>query len=58
MRPLLLLAASTLALTTAACGPKTPAARAALDCPLTQGDLSRTPASADGKATSPLRRRQ
>jgi hypothetical protein len=49
MRPLLLLAASSLALTTAACGPKTPAVRTALDCPATQGDLSRTSASADGK---------
>ena len=49
MRPLLLLAASTLALTTAACGPKPPAARATLDCPQSQGDLTRTSASADGK---------
>ena len=46
MRPLLLLAASTLALTTAACAPKVPPARAALDCPATQGDLTRTSASA------------
>jgi hypothetical protein len=50
MRPLLLLAASALALTTAACGPTTPKARAALDCPMRQGDLTRTSASADGKA--------
>ncbi|WP_293678014.1 hypothetical protein [uncultured Phenylobacterium sp.] len=49
MRPLFLLAASTLALTSAACGPTTPTARAALDCPTNQGDLTRTSASADGK---------
>jgi hypothetical protein len=49
MRPLLLLAASALALTTAACGPQTPKARAALDCPTRQGDLTRTSASPDGK---------
>ena len=46
MRPLFLLAASTLALTTAACGPKVPVARTALDCPATQGDLTRTSATA------------
>ena len=45
MRSLLLLAASTLALTTAACAPKVPPARAALDCPATQGDLTRTSVS-------------
>jgi hypothetical protein len=44
-----LLAASALALTAAACGPKTPPARAALDCPLTQGSLTRSSASPDGK---------
>jgi len=49
MRPLLLLAASALALSVGACGPRTPAARAALDCPLRQGDLTRTSASPDGK---------
>ncbi len=49
MRPLLLLAASALALSTAACGPQTPKARAALDCPTRQGDLTRTSASPDGK---------
>ena len=49
MRPLYLLAASALALTATACAPKTPVARAALDCPMRQGDLSRTSASADGK---------
>ena len=49
MRPLYLLAASALALTTAACGPQTPKARAALDCPMRQGDLTRTSASSDGK---------
>ncbi|TAJ69450.1 MAG: hypothetical protein EPO51_22250 [Phenylobacterium sp.] len=50
MKPLYLVAASALALTAAACGPKVPAARAALDCPQTQGDLTRTSASPDGKA--------
>jgi len=50
MQPLYLLAASALALTAAACGPKVPAARAALDCPATQGDLTRTSVSPDGKA--------
>jgi len=50
MKPLYLLAASALALTAAACGPKVPPARAALDCPPTQGDLTRTSASPDGKA--------
>ena len=49
MRPLYLLAASALALTAAACAPKAPAARAALDCPVRQGDLSRTSASPDGR---------
>ena len=49
MKPLYLIAASALALTAAACGPKTPVARAALDCPTNQGDLTRTSASADGK---------
>lgn len=50
MKPLFLVAASALALTAAACGPKVPVARAALDCPPTQGDLTRTSASPDGKA--------
>ena len=49
MRPLLLLAASTLILGAAACAPQMPKARAALDCPATQGDLTRTSAAADGK---------
>ena len=49
MRPLLFLAASALALSVGACGPRTPAARAALDCPMRQGDLTRTSASPDGK---------
>jgi hypothetical protein len=49
MRPLFLLAASALALSVGACGPKTPAARAALDCPMREGDLTRTSASPDGK---------
>lgn len=50
MKPLYLVAVSALALTAAACGPRTPAARAALECPLKQGDLMRTSASPDGKA--------
>ena len=49
MKPLYLIAASALAMTAAACGPKTPPVRAALDCPLKQGDLTRTSASPDGK---------
>jgi hypothetical protein len=50
MKPIYLLAASALALTAAACGPKVPAARAALECPMKQGELTRTSASPDGKA--------
>lgn len=50
MKPLYLVAASALALTAAACGPKVPVARAALDCPATQGDLTRTSVASDGKA--------
>jgi len=49
MRPLLLLAGSALAITATGCAPKAPNARAALDCPASQGDLTRTSASADGK---------
>ena len=49
MKPLYLLAASALALTAAACGPKVPAARAALDCPSRQGELTRTSTAPDGK---------
>jgi hypothetical protein len=50
MKTIYLLAASALALTAAACGPKVPKARAALECPATQGDLTRTSTSPDGKA--------
>lgn len=50
MKPLYLLAASGLAMTAAACGPKIPPARAALECPPTQGELTRTGVAADGKA--------
>ena len=50
MKPLYLACASALVLTAAACGPKVPPARTALDCPMTQGDLTRTSASPDGKA--------
>ncbi|MEW5686313.1 MAG: hypothetical protein AB1942_15460 [Pseudomonadota bacterium] len=49
MKPLYLLAASALALTAAACGPKVPAARAALECPAKEGDLTRTSAAGDGR---------
>jgi hypothetical protein len=49
MKSLILLAASsTLAL--CACQPGPIKARAALDCPVTQGDLTRTAAAADGKS--------
>ena len=48
--PLPLIAASALALTSAACGPKTPPARASLECPPTQGDLTRASAAPDGKS--------
>jgi hypothetical protein len=50
MRTALLFAASATALGLAACGPKIPPARAALDCPGTQGELTRTSVSPDGKA--------
>ena len=50
MKTLLFVAASTLALTTAACGPSPkPDLRTALDCPASQGDLTRTNKAADGK---------
>lgn len=50
MKPLYLVAASALALTAAACGPKVPAARAALDCPAKEGELTRTGTASDGKS--------
>lgn len=50
MKPHFLLAASALALAVAACGSKTPPARASLDCPATQGDLTRTGVAPDGKS--------
>ena len=51
MKPLVLLAASTLALSSAACAPGlAPTARATLDCPATAGDLTRTSVSADQRA--------
>lgn len=50
MKTSLLLAVSALALPLAACGPKVPPARAALECPATEGDLTRTSVSPDGKA--------
>jgi hypothetical protein len=49
MKPLYMIAASALALTTAACGTGAPKARTALDCPQTQGDLTRTSVATDGK---------
>jgi hypothetical protein len=36
----------------AACAPQRPMARAALECPATQGDLTRTSVAADGKSCS------
>lgn len=50
MKSLTLLTASALALTGAACSPKTPPQRAALDCPAKQGELTRSAAAADGKS--------
>lgn len=52
MKSLLLIASSTLALASlAACGPGgRPAARAALDCPEVQGQLTRTAVAADGRS--------
>lgn len=50
MKTFYLMAASALALSVGACAPKTPPARAALDCPTTQGDLTRTAVAPDGKA--------
>lgn len=49
MKPLLLLAASSLALGATACT-KAPAPRAALDCPANSGDLTRTSVAPDGKS--------
>lgn len=49
MKPLYLVAASAFAMTAAACGPKVPPARAALECPATQGDLTRTSIAPDGR---------
>jgi hypothetical protein len=50
MKTLLFVAASALALTTAACAPSArPDLRTALDCPASQGDLTRTNKAADGK---------
>lgn len=51
MKSLLLIAASSLALSAAACAPSgKPAARAALDCPNRQGDLTRTGVAPDRKS--------
>ncbi|WP_309606463.1 hypothetical protein [Phenylobacterium sp.] len=48
MKPLVLLAASALALASAACAPGVaPTARTTLECPATEGDLTRTSVSAD-----------
>jgi hypothetical protein len=50
MKLLALAAASSLALTAGACAQTKPAARVALDCPATQGDLTRTGVAADRKS--------
>lgn len=51
MKPLLLLSAGALALSTAACTPSgPPKARLALDCPATQGELDRKSVAPDGKS--------
>jgi hypothetical protein len=50
MKLLALAAASTLALTAGACAQTKPAVRLALDCPATQGELTRTAVSADHKS--------
>ncbi len=52
MKTLMLLAASGLAMTLAGCGGKPAATRSTLDCPKTQGELTRTGVAADGKACS------
>jgi hypothetical protein len=53
MKTLLFVAASALALTVAACGHASrPNLRTALDCPASQGDLTRTAQAADGKTCS------
>jgi hypothetical protein len=49
MKLLALAAASSLALMAGACAQTKPAARVALDCPATQGDLTRTGVAADRK---------
>jgi hypothetical protein len=50
MKTLIFVAASSLALTAAACAPSPrPELRTALDCPASQGDLTRTNKAADGK---------
>ena len=50
MKTLLFFAASALALGAAACAPNPkPELRTALDCPASQGDLTRTNKAADGK---------
>lgn len=50
MKPYSLIAVSALALSVAACGGGPPKTRAALDCPQTQGPLTRTGVSPDRKA--------
>lgn len=49
MKPFYLVAVSAVALTTAACSGSPPPARAALECPQSEGDLTRTSAAPDGK---------
>lgn len=52
MKPLVLTAASALALAAGACNSGPPRARAALDCPPTSGSLNRTAVAPDGKSCS------
>ena len=49
MKTLMLVAASGLAMSLAGCGGKPVAMRTALDCPKTEGELTRTGVAADGK---------
>lgn len=49
MKTTSLFAVSALALGAAACGPKTPPVRTALDCPTRAGDLTRTSLAPDGR---------
>ena len=50
MKTIMLVAASGLAVSLVGCGGKPAAMRTTLDCPKTQGELTRTGIAADGKA--------